>query len=360
MSNVMNPLGFSRGPETKNRFMLAPLTNWQSHEDGVLSDEEFHWLTMRAKGGFGLTMTCAAHVQEIGKGFPGQLGTWSDNHIEGLTRLAAAINSHGSVSSVQLHHAGMRSPEEIIGQAPVSASDDEETGARALSTDEVVQLRDDFIAAAVRCDRAGFDGIELHGAHGYMLAQFFSTETNRRDDAYGGSLDNRYRILEEIIDGVRRECRTDFQLGLRLSPERFGIQMVDALEMAGRYLQDARLDYLDMSLWDCFKEPEEEAYKGKPLITHFTELPRGEVRLGVAGNIRDAATVDHAMDAGVDWVMLGRAAILQHDFPNRYAEDTKFEPVTLPVTTQYLADEGLSEPFIKYMAGWPGFVEDVA
>lgn len=131
MSKLLTPLEFQRGRPMKNRFMLAPLTNWQSHEDGILSDEEFQWLTKRAEGGFGLTMTCAAHVQETGKGFPGQLGAFGDQHIEGLSRLAEAIKSQGSLANAQLHHAGMRSPEDIIGQAPVSASDDEETGAPA-------------------------------------------------------------------------------------------------------------------------------------------------------------------------------------------------------------------------------------
>lgn len=357
MLNAIEPLRLARGPKLKNRFMLAPLTNSQSHEDGVLSDEEFHWLKMRARGGFGLTMTCAAHVQAAGKGFPGQLGTFGDEHIEGLSRLASAIGSHGSVSSVQLHHAGMRSPADIIGEAPHSPSGDEETGARALSTDEVVKLRDDFIAAAVRCDRAGFDGVELHGAHGYILCQFFSSADNRRDDVYGGSLENRYRILHEIIDGIRRECRDDFQLGVRLSPERFGMKMSESMEIAGGLLTDSRIDYLDMSLWDCFKEPVEDEWRGRTLLEHFAGLDRGQVALGAAGNIRDPGTVDRALAAGLDWVMLGRAAILQHDFPSRYAEDNRFDPVAPPVTRQYLADEGLSGPFINYMANWPGFVE---
>ena len=342
----------------KNRFMLAPLTNWQSHEDGTLSDEEFRWLTKRAIGGFGLTMTCAAHVQEIGKGFPGQLGAFGDQHVEGLSRLAEAIKAEGSIANAQLHHAGMRSPEDIIGQAPVSASDDEETGARALSTDEVHQLRDDFIAAAVRCDQAGFDGVELHGAHGYILCQFFSEETNRREDEYGGSLQNRYRILEEIIDGVRHNCRQDFQLGVRLSPERFGIDTGEALEMASRYLNDDRLDFLDMSLWDVFKEPVDESFAGSSLLELFAGLERSHVRLGVAGNIRTPQAADQAMNHDIDWIMLGRAAILQHDFPNRYAADAEFTPVALPVTRGYLEEEGLSVKFIDYMAGWPGFVED--
>src|SRR5580704_8935962 len=172
MTGLFEPLTFARGPAMKNRFMLAPLTNLQSHPDGTLSDEEFHWLTMRAKGGFGLTMTCASYVQRRGQGFPGQLGIFSDEHLPGLTRLAAAIRAEGSVAIAQLHHAGMRSPKDLIGETPLCPSDNAETGARALAPREVEQLTEDFIAAAVRSERAGFDGAELHGAHGYVLCQF--------------------------------------------------------------------------------------------------------------------------------------------------------------------------------------------
>ena len=172
MNKLLTPLNFTRGPDMKNRFMLAPLTNSQSHEDGVMSEEEFHWLTMRAKGGFGLTMTCASHIQAIGKGFPGQMGVFSDDHLEDLTRLAKEINDQDSVSIVQLHHAGMRSPKELIGEDPVCPSDNEEFSARALTLDEVKTLRDDFIAGAVRSEKAGFDGVELHGAHGYITVSY--------------------------------------------------------------------------------------------------------------------------------------------------------------------------------------------
>ena len=88
MSDLLEPLTFTRGPAMKNRFMLAPLTNSQSEENGEMSEEEFLWLTKRAEGDFGLTMTCAAHVQAVGKGFPGQLGVWSDDHVPGLKRMA--------------------------------------------------------------------------------------------------------------------------------------------------------------------------------------------------------------------------------------------------------------------------------
>jgi len=93
MTDAHAPLILPRGPAMPNRLMLAPLTNLQSHADGTLSDDEFTWLTKRAEGGFGLTMTCAAHIQAIGQGFPGQLGIFSDDHLPGLTRLAAALNA---------------------------------------------------------------------------------------------------------------------------------------------------------------------------------------------------------------------------------------------------------------------------
>ncbi|MCC5885889.1 MAG: NADH:flavin oxidoreductase, partial [Gammaproteobacteria bacterium] len=161
MTSAFAPLTFKRGPAMKNRFMLAPLTNSQSHDDGTLSDAEFHWLKMRADGGFGLTMTCAAHVQAVGQGFPGQLGIFSDDHLDGLSRLASALREAGSLSSVQLHHAGMRSPADLIGTTPLCPSVNEEFGARAMTGDEVEQLIEDFICAAERADEAGFDGVEL-------------------------------------------------------------------------------------------------------------------------------------------------------------------------------------------------------
>ncbi len=342
----------------KNRFMLAPLTNLQSHEDGVLSDEEFKWLTMRARGGFGLTMTCAAHVQAVGQGFPGQLGIFDNNHIEGLTRLAKEIKKQGSIAICQLHHAGMRSPKDLIGETPVCPSDNEETGARALSYEEVEQLRDDFIAAAMRAQQAGFDGVEIHGAHGYVLCQFFASGINNREDIYGDSLANRYRILFEIIDGIRECCHDNFMLGVRLSPERFGMKLDEVKQMAQRLFNEGKIEFLDMSLWDVFKEPNEEDKQGRTLLSYFTDLDRQNVRLGIAGKIRTPEEVERALARGVDWIMLGRAAILHHDFPAQQQKNPGFSPVTLPVPREHLEKEGVSEKFIEYLSSWKGFVAD--
>ena len=359
MTRLTDPLTFSHGPAMKNRFMLAPLTNRQSYEDGRISQEEFHWLTMRAQGGFGLTMTCASHVQAIGKGFPGQLGIWSDEHIAGLTRLVGTTHSHQSIAISQLHHAGMRSPKEIIGEAAVCPSNDEKTGARALSRSEVKQLIEDFISAAVRAEKSGFDGVELHGAHSYILCQFFSSEINRRDDEYGGDLENRSRILFEIINGVRSRCGKDFILGVRLSAERFGMKLNDSVQIAQRLMSEDNIDFLDMSLWDVFKEPEEETHQGRTLMSFFTELDRHNTRLGVAGKIRTPREAEATLAAGVDWIMLGRAAMLQHDFPNRYKANPSFRPVEMPVTRKYLESEGISKKFQGYIEGrWPEFFAD--
>ena len=356
MSNLFQPLQFKSGSSLKNRFMLAPLTNTQSHADGRLSDEEYHWLTMRAKGGFGLTMTCAAHVQAVGQGFPGQLGIFGDEHLEGLTRLAQGIKNENSLAVVQLHHAGMRSPAELIGQAPVCPSDHPETGATGLSTAAVEQLIEDFICAAERAEKAGFDGVEIHGAHGYILAQFLSGTINQRQDQFGGSIENRMRPITEIIEGVRSRCRPDFLLGLRLSPERFDVHLPDIIEVAKVILAAGKIDFLDMSLWDSFKEPEDEAFKGRSLLSYFTELERGDVALGIAGKLRNPDEVNRAMAAGIDFIMLGRAAILHHDFPLQMQADQDFTPVRNPVSADYLRAEGLGEAFITYMSGWKGFV----
>lgn len=342
-----------------NRFMLAPLTNQQSNADGTLSAEEHRWLSMRAEGGFGATMTAAAHVQAVGQGFPGQLGIFDDRHIDGLARLAAAINTTGSVSIAQLHHAGLRSPSALIGTAPVGPSADEATGTRELSTAEVEQLVEDFAAAAVRAQQAGFDGVELHGAHGYIICAFLSAHTNRRDDRYGGSAANRARLLDEIIAEVRRRCRPDFILGVRLSPERFGLVLDEIKELAARLLDAEQIDFLDMSLWDCFKLPEEEQHRDLLLIEHFTQLRRRSVPLGVAGKITTPADALRVLELGADFPIIGRAAMLHHDYPNQVRKDPSWVPTSLPVTVAHLRAEGLSDTFIDYVAStWKTFVAD--
>jgi 2,4-dienoyl-CoA reductase-like NADH-dependent reductase (Old Yellow Enzyme family) len=356
---LRDPLTLTRGPAWAHRITLAPLTNWQSHTDGTLGDDEYRWLTMRAQGGFAMTMTCAAHVQVGGQGFPGQLGAWSDAHLPGLARLAQGIRAAGSVSCLQLQHSGLRADTALTHQGRVAPWDDTESGARALTTAEVEQLIEDFVLAAVRAQAAGFDGVELHGAHGYLLCEFLDAEHNRRSDRFGGSFDNRCRILWQIIVGIRSRTRADFQLGLRLSPERFGVPLPESIALAQAMMQSDQLDFLDMSLWDCFRTPIDPAHQDKPLIEHFSGLDRGRTRLGVAGKIMDAATAQRCLDHGADFVLIGRGAMLHHDFAREALADPAFVCIARPVTRAHLRAEGLGPAFLQYVAStWTNFVLD--
>jgi len=229
--------------------------------------------------------------------------------------------------------------------------------ARALTIDEVKTLRDDFISAAQRAQKAGYDGIEIHGAHGYILCQFLSKIINNRDDEYGGSLENRSRIIFEIVDGIRKICGNSFLIGVRLSPERFGMDLQEIKTISQQFIDQEKVDFLDISLWDCFKLPEEKAYQDKSLLEHVTSLDYKNVKLTVAGKINSGKDVHTILNSNVDFVTIGRSAILHHDFPKQVLETPDFETVSLPVSKAHLKNEGLSDVFIKYMDRWPGFVK---
>ena len=357
MTNANSTLTFSCGAIMKNRFMLAPLTNQQSHENGQLSNDELKWLTMRAKGGFGLVMTCASHVQKIGKGFSGQLGIFSDNLNEGHIKLTTNIKEQGSLAVIQLHHAGMRSPSELIQQKPVCPSNNEETNSRSLTLEEVKQLRDDFITAAIRAKKCGYDGVEVHGAHGYILTQFLSSEINKRTDEYGGSLVNRSRLLFEIVDAIREKCGKNFLLGVRLSPERFGMDIEEVKWVCQRLIDTENIDFLDISLWDCFKLPYDEKYQNITLLEHFKNLDFKKVKWTVAGKISNAVNVQKILNAGVDFVSIGTSAILHHNFPKLVIDNPAFNPIAIPVSEEYLKKEGLGKKFIEYLKRRANFVK---
>lgn len=357
MTKSNTPITFACGTTMKNRFMLAPLTNQQSHENGQLSEDELKWLTMRAEGGFGLVMTCASHVQEVGKGFPGQLGIFSDDLNAGHINLVCDIKAQGSLAVIQLHHAGMRTPTELIKTQPVCPSDNEKTKARGLDLDEVKQLKEDFIAAAIRAKACGYDGVEVHGAHGYILTQFLSAEINKRTDIYGGSLANRARLLFEIVDAIRNQCGSDFLVGVRLSPERFGMDIDEVKWVCQQLIDGGNIDFLDISLWDTFKMPHEEKYQSHSLLGHFKSLNFKTVKWTVAGKIGTAADVQKVLDAGVDFVSIGTSAILHHDFPELVMGNPNFEPIAMPVSEAHLINEGLGKNFISYLKRWPDFIK---
>ncbi|WP_220710249.1 NADH:flavin oxidoreductase [Enterobacter cancerogenus] len=355
---LFNTLSLMRGPELKNRLLLAPLTNQQSEVDGTASEADFDWIERVARGGYSMIMACAANVQENGKTFKNQLGIWNDDQLPGLRRMADIIRKQGAVSSIQLHHGGFRAGFNLKGGKSVGPSDNLTYNARSLTRAEVHQLRDDFIGAACRAQKAGFDGAEIHAAFGWILSQFLSYTLNQRTDKYGGSRENRARLIFEIIEGIRKECGQDFQIGLRLSFERYGMDFEDILYVARKCLTEELIDYLDLAPWDVRFKLESGVYAGKRAIDVFAGLPRSRVKLGASGKLMNANDARRVLEAGLDFVMIGRAAILETDFPEKIKNDPHHTSPSLPVTEAYLRENGLSNDFINYMRYWDNFVSD--
>ncbi len=348
------------GHEVRNRAVVAAMTNKQSNEDGSLSDEEINWLLRRAEGGFGIVTTCASHVVREGQGWDGEMGVWGDHQLPGLTRLADGIRERGALSLAQIFHGGMRCPQRLTGVQPVSASvnetSDSETGStRELAGSEVEELVDAFASAAVRCETAGFDGVEIHGAHGYLICQFLGTGTNRRTDRWGGSLENRARFLLDIIARIREKTGEKFLVGVRISPEynKIGVNLDDSLDLVD-LIVEAGVDYLHISCWDCFAPP---AHHDDPrLLTEiFAERLAGRLPLISCGAVWSTAQAEEVMRQGADLVAVARSAIGHADWASHLG-DPKYDPQRPPFSPEHLLSQGLSPTFVDYMRAWKGFV----
>lgn len=245
----------------KNRLVMSPMGCGLANLDGTPSEDMIAYYEARAIGGAGLIIPEITRINDVhGAGLLRQLSVTKDRHIKPLAALAEAVHKHGSRIFIQLHHPGRETVSALIGGQPVVAPSaipckllKQET--RALTTVEIRELVRQFIDGAVRVQRAGCDGVELHAAHGYLLHQFLSPYTNKREDEYGGSFENRLRMIVEIIRGIHSECGPDFPVGVRLSVEEFldktgveeeyihiqdGVKIAMALEKQGA-------DFIDVS-----------------------------------------------------------------------------------------------------------------
>ena len=355
---LLDPLTFRNGVVARNRAWLAPMTNQQSHADGTLSDDELAWLEMRARGGFGVVETCAAHVATDGQGWPGALGVYDDLLRPGLDRLASRIAERGALGIVQLFHGGQRAPTAVTGQEPWSAIAGVAPGAeraRAGTAADIARVIGQFRDAAARSHQAGFAGVELHGAHGYLFGQFLSA-MNGRTDGWGGSLEGRARLLRETLQAIRGAVPETFVVGVRLSPEDYGnargLDLDESVRVA-RWLCEDGADFIHLSLWDVgnntAKRPKEHAV---PIFR--TALPRNVV-IVVAGGVWTRTEAEAILDKGASAVAIGRAAIGNPDWPLRVA-DPSWVPRRPPFTVAELRERGLSVKFAEYMRHWKGFV----
>jgi 2,4-dienoyl-CoA reductase-like NADH-dependent reductase (Old Yellow Enzyme family) len=200
----------------------------------------------------------------------------------------------------------------------------------------------------VRAEQAGFHGVEVHGAHGFLLAQFLD-QRNQRGDGYGGNFQHRIRALLEVLEGIRAATGDDFQVGVRLSPHGKGSPLDEGREVARQILAGGVVDFVDMSLRDVYAAPDEESDYNL-LIDVFTELPRGNTLLSVTGRVLSADDAAWCLAKGADVVGVGIGAILHHDFANRALADPSFKARTQPVSRDVLRSELVGPPFMDYLA----------
>jgi 2,4-dienoyl-CoA reductase-like NADH-dependent reductase (Old Yellow Enzyme family) len=339
------------------------MTNKQSYENGILSSDEIQWLTRRAKGGFGIITTAATNVSRDGQGWEGEFGTFDDFHIPGLSELASNIKQNGALSIAQIFHGGMRAPQKITGLQPISASknDCEESYckySRKATEDDIYRLINDFSDAALRCHKAGFDGIELHGAHGYLISQFLGSKTNRRTDQWGGDIQNRAKFLVEIIRSIKSIVPKDFLIGVRISPEisKLGIELHDSITLS-KILRDEYIDFLHLSCWDCFSPSKCEPDNPRLLTEWFTSTISDLPPLICTGGIWDNADVQSVFTQGADFVGVARVGIAHPDWPINISNQD-YRPKKPPFSRLQLKEANLNEKFIDYMRSWDGFVED--
>jgi len=356
MKNFSTPFHFASGLPMKNRVALAPMTNSQSHQDGTVGEEELRWLESRAEGGFGLLITAGARANPKGQGFPGQLGAFADEHLPGLRRIAEIGKQRKVPTILQIMHAGARAPAKLNGEQPVGPSEIHlnfpgfETP-RALSEAEIEQMIEEFGQAAERAHRAGINGVELHGANGYIFTQFFSTVNNLRKDQWGGSVENRARLLLRTVERVRRNTPKDFLVGVRIlaedTPQQKGFDIDDTLKLVAM-LNELGIDYLHLSSGNVRAKPWKYPEAKKTTLKQIREALKPSIALMVAGGIAKGADAEFALSEGADLVAIARAAISTPDWPKQ-AEHEDFTPKPMPLSAEEYRAAGISELFLNYL-----------
>ncbi len=367
MAQLFDEFKFKSGKSAKNRVVLAPMTNLQSPTT-QLSDEEYKWLLLRIRGGFGVVTTCATHVMKTAQAWPGELGIYSDQHIAGFRRLAEVGHKENCLIIPQLFHGGFRCPSNLTGVQPVSASEfviemPNFEKPRALELNEIAEIENAFAQAARRAITAGTVGVEIHGANGYLFSQFLSPLTNFRADKYGGTLENRARILIETITQVRAAIGDKNILGVRISPEDTNLLTLDFDEMLAfaTQLSQLKLDYISLSLREARKSPIKYPNSRETVLARFRKVVPSEIALTVSGQIWSEADATAALNEGADFVALGASAIANPSWPNnlRQAQEHQvaFEPRRFPLTVEELGECGVSEPLLKYLSSRWNFVK---
>jgi 2,4-dienoyl-CoA reductase-like NADH-dependent reductase (Old Yellow Enzyme family)/thioredoxin reductase len=321
------------GLEIKNRVVMPAMGCSLAESSGEAGERMIKYYADRARGGVGLIITEITRVDnETGVGTPNQLSVTDTYMIGQLSRLAEAVHAYGTKIFVQLHHPGNQTPSRLIGgRQPVSASDvtckviGEQP--RALTTEEVEALVKKFVTGAVIAQKAGIDGVEIHGAHGYLVSQFLSPHTNKRTDKYGGSFEGRMRFVTEIIMGIKAYCGPKFPISVRINGNDYledGISEEDGIAQA-KYLEQLGISCINVSCgtYDSGATIIEPSYFAEGWKKHLAANIRKEVNIPViaVANIKHPAFAEMMLEEGdVDFVGIARGHLADPDFVRKAAE----------------------------------------
>jgi 2,4-dienoyl-CoA reductase-like NADH-dependent reductase (Old Yellow Enzyme family) len=316
----------------ENRFVRSATWEGMAGEDGSVTDRLIDLSVRLAKGGVGLIITGHAYVAKQGQAGPWQLGAHSDTLIDGLARMVDAVHGAGEKIVLQLAHAGCWAAFGLTGLERIGPSVVEgEKGplCRAMTQDEISEIVEAFARAAVRAERAGFDGVQIHAAHGYLLSQFLSPLQNKREDAYGGSVGKRARILLEVLAGVRNAIGPHRPLLIKMNSEDFvegGFSMEDMLEVAA-LLEKAGIDAIELSGGTALSrrcipsrygpiEGEEEVYYREAALRYKERM---RVPLMLVGGIRSYGVAERLVEEGItDYISLCRPLIREPGLIDRW------------------------------------------
>jgi 2,4-dienoyl-CoA reductase-like NADH-dependent reductase (Old Yellow Enzyme family) len=303
---LLDPLRV-KGVTLRNRIVMPPMQSGRASLEGAVTNRLVNFYLRRAAA-VGLIIVEHSYISPTGKIGPKQLGIHDDQLVPGLEKLASAIHSAGTAAVAQITHAGGVANKKMIGTQPAGPSARGKT--RGLEVGEMHAIADDFVSAAERAVKAGFDGVELHGAHGYLLNQFFTPLLNMRSDEFGGSLENRMRFPLLVVKRVRERLGGKlllYRLGADdLAPN--GTHIEDAVEFAVQ-LERAGVDVIDVSGGMCGSEPKQLRHVAGYFVPQASQIKKAVKApvIGVGG-ICDAEFADRLVcDGKVDLVAVGRA-----------------------------------------------------
>ena len=307
----------NNGVTIKNRLAVAPMTHYGSQADGLISDQERTFLSNRA-GDMGLFITAATLVQKDGKAFHGQPEATGEHCLDSLKETAQILQQQGAKAILQIHHGGSKAMDDLLdGLDKISASASEAEHAREATEKEVEALIASYAQAADLALRAGFDGVEIHGANGYLIQQFYSAQSNRRNDQWGGSLENRMRFPLAVIDAVvavrEKHQRNDFIIGYRFSPEEpgdDGLTMTETGALIDALVQKP-LQYLHVSLWEFDKKIRRGGDTAQTRMQFIHERINGKLPLIGVGNLFTADQILAAYEIGwAEFIALGKTVMI--------------------------------------------------